>query len=172
MTGRWAWKERDRDRPLAFGDAYLQGALISQVWIPNTALAHRDGVMQVSGLDLDRKGRMRARRVVFHVPWSSVTSWWRGEIAVPVDVTRIRPERDADSCEVVALRITGLGPPVTSSSSRTSTHGPPRAKRTAWAPTRSSRWDWSRSILGLLLHRVDRDGSTTWVVAHANPWPW
>ena len=109
MKKRWEWKGEDRGPPLAFGDAYLEGAFLA--WPASTALAHNDGIMQVGGLDLDRRGRMRARNVFFRMPWSHVTTFWRTEIVVPSEVTRFRSMEYVGARDAIALRVTGFGPP-------------------------------------------------------------
>jgi hypothetical protein len=102
---RWAWKEDPRHQPLAIGDAFLQGVLPTQTWAPSTAFALTDGVMQVAGLEIHRRGLMRAERVVFEVPWSQVESFQRGRIPPPEHIEQWRRPKD----DVVAVRVGRIG---------------------------------------------------------------
>lgn len=100
----WAWKEGEKDRLLAMGDAYLQGVFESQVWKPDHAVADDRGVMQLAGVDVDRHGRLRAREIIFHVPWSNVSSFLRDRVPIPDVVRESNPfAGHPDLVDVVAL---------------------------------------------------------------------
>lgn len=70
----WTWTERSQP-PLVFGDGELLQLFNTEPEVRGLVVAVEDGLIVVSGLELTRRGLMRARHIRFRVPWSAVLTF-------------------------------------------------------------------------------------------------
>ena len=95
---RWAWKETDDT--LAFGDSHLCTPvdLHDYELVPKGfAVAEKRALLQVHGLDVTRRGTMRARHVVVSLSWSDVADY-------------VVAQRDDSQACVLRIRAGATGP--------------------------------------------------------------
>lgn len=103
LFNRWAWSEAVD--PLQHGgNGYLQGTLVSMFSAIKYCVATKSGrLLVLEGIDVGRRGRLRARRVAVEFSWSSVTKYWRGRLPMPegLDPFRLEEEPEVDAVAFV-----------------------------------------------------------------------